>query len=143
MSMAPAQQIRQAIIDHLKGNVALFSLPIPTEQIRGVLDVSGTPKETYGIIVSANDLGNHSGFVGRVLVDIQAQISIYTHLNDDAEGKLADALASDVLDIMQSISYTLDGWCVSYNGNWMQTDASMMDSFRQLTLSATIPIQKQ
>ena len=142
MSLAPAMQIREQIIEHLKGNVAMFSLPIPTEQIRAVLDVSGTPKDTYGVIVSASDLGDHSGFVGRVLVDIQAQLTIYTHINDDPEGRLADALASDVLNIMQGIQYTLDGWAVSYNGTWSETDASMMDAFRQITLTATIPIQK-
>ena len=140
--MAPAQQIREEILRHLHGAINSFCLPIPLEQIRALLDASGTPKETYGILVTASDLGDHAGCAGRVLVDVQAQILVYTHVNDDADGALADALATDILNVMPSIQYGLDGWLVSYNGNWSQSDAVMMDNFRQITLSATIPIQK-
>lgn len=142
MSMAPAYQIRQEILRHLHGAVGSFSLPIPIEQIRGILDASGTPKETFGILVSVTDLGDHAGCTGRILVDVQPQILVYTHINDDPDGSLADSLATDVLNIMPSIQYGLDGWLVSYNGNWTATDAVMMDNFRQITLSAQIPLQR-
>lgn len=140
MTKAPATQIKEAIVAHLKGMIGSYSLPIPETQIRGILDLSGTPKDVYGITISAEDLGDHAGNTGRILVDIKPTITVFSHLDEDADGALCDALTSDTLDIMQSIQYRLDGWHVAWCGNWRVTDTMMDNSFRQVVLSATLPI---
>lgn len=145
MTKAPAVQIKEGIVEHLRsfaGSDDGYSIDIPDTQIRGVLDVSGTPKDIYGITVSAEDLGDHAGNTGRILVDIKPTITVFTHIEEDADGSLCDALASDVLSIMQSMSYSLDGWMVAWNGNWAVTDTVMDNAFRQMVLSTTIPIQR-
>lgn len=143
MSVAPAVQIRDAIVRHLRGMVGSYSLPIPVTQIRGTLDLSGTPKDAYGITVGAEDMGDHAGNTGRVLVDVRPSITCFSHLEEDMDGALCDGLASDTLEIMRSIAYTLDGWYVAWNGNWTITDTLMDSSFRQVVLSATLPIVRQ
>ena len=140
---APAVQIKEAIVNHLHGMIGFYTLPIPETQIRGILDLSGTPKDVYGITVSSEDLGDHAGNTGRILVDIQPRITVFSHLDEDIDGALCDSLVSDTLSIMQSIAYSLDGWYVAWNGNWAVTDTSMDNSFRQIVLSATLPIVKQ
>lgn len=120
-----------------------FSIDIPATQIRGILDLSGTPKDVYGITVSAEDQGDWAGNTGRILVSIKPSITVFTHLDEDADGSLADSLVSDVLSIMQSIQYTLDGWYVAWTGNWAVTDTAMDNSFRQIVLSAVLPIVRQ
>lgn len=141
--IAPAVQIRDAIVRHLRGMIGSYSLPIPETQIRGILDLTGTPKEAYGITISAEDLGDHAGNTGRVLVDIQPRITVFSHLDEDVDGTLCDSLASDTLEIMQSITYALDGWYVAWRGNWSITETTMDNAFRQTVLSATLPIVKQ
>lgn len=141
--IAPAVQIRDAIVRHLRGMIGSYALPIPETQIRGTLDLSGTPKEAYGITVSAEDMGDHAGNTGRVLVDIQPRITVFSHLDEDVDGTLCDSLASDTLEIMQSITYALDGWYVAWRGNWSITETTMDNAFRQTVLSATLPIVKQ
>lgn len=140
---APAVQIKEAIVAHLKGMIGSYSLPIPEEQIRGILDLSGTPKDIYGITISAEDLGDHAGNTGRRLVDIKPSIVVFSHLDEDIDGTLCDALTSDTLSIMQSIQYHLEGWYVAWNGNWQIENTTMDNSFRQTVLSATLPIVKQ
>lgn len=140
MAKAPAVQIKEAIVAHLRGMIGSYSLPIPETQIRGLLDLSGTPKDVYGITVSAEDLGDHAGNTGRILVDIKPTITVFSHLDDDLDGALCDALVSDTLTIMQSIQYHLDGWHVYWTGNWSVADTAMDASFRQVVLSTSIPI---
>lgn len=141
--IAPAVQIREAIVAHLRGMIGSYSLPIPETQIRGILDLTGTPKEAYGITVSAEDLGDHAGNTGRRLVDIKPTITVFSHLDEDADGVLCDTLASDTLEIMQSIAYALDGWYVAWRGNWQIADTTMDGAFRTVVLTATLPIVKQ
>lgn len=143
MTASPATQIKEAIVAHLRGMIGSYTLPIPQTQIRGILDLSGTPKDVYGITINAEDLGDHAGNTGRVLVDIKPTITVFSHLDEDQDGTLCDSLASDTLTIMQSIQYKLDGWCVAWNGNWVVTDTMMDNSFRQIVLSATLPIVRQ
>ena len=149
MTQAPAIQIKEAIVAHLRSYTgsnsesAGFSIDIPATQIRGILDLSGTPKDVYGITVSAEDQGDWAGNTGRILVSIKPSITVFTHLDEDADGSLADSLVSDVLSIMQSIQYTLDGWYVAWTGNWAVTDTAMDNSFRQIVLSAVLPIVRQ
>jgi len=140
MIIAPATQIKNAIVAHLKGAVASYTLPIPETQIRGTLDISGTPKDVYGITVSTKDLGDHAGNTGRILVDVEATLTIFSHLDEDPDGSLCDSLTSDTLQIMQGIEYALDGWHVYWNGNLQVTDTMMDNSFRQNVLTTTIPI---
>ena len=141
--LAPATQIRNAIVDHLRAEAQSFSLPALPEQIRGKLDVSGAPKGAWGIVVSAADLGDHGGNTGRVLVDIQPKITVFSHLEEDVDGSICDAISADVLELIQGIQYSLEGWYVAWNGNWTITEVTMTDSFRQVTLISTIPIVKQ
>lgn len=139
----PARQVREAIVAHLRGLCGGFSNPIPPEQIRGMLDLSGSPRDGYGIIVSCADLGEHWGRNnGGVLIDVQPRIAVFTHLNDDADGSLCGALVSDVLGAMRSMRYELDGWRVMWTGNWTAGEPVMMDSFRQSELSATLPLNR-
>lgn len=140
---SPATQIKEAIVAHLQGMINEYSIPIPQTQIRGALDLSGTPKDAYGITVSASDEGDWAGNTGRVLVSIKPTITVFSHLDEDQDGSLCDSLASDTLDIMQSIKYSLEGWYVAWNGNWQVTDTMMDGSFRQYVLSAVLPIVKQ
>lgn len=138
--IAPATQIKNAIVAHLRGAVNSYTLPIPETQIRGILDLSGTPKDVYGITVNVEDLGDHAGNTGRILVDVKATITVFSHLDEDVDGSLCDSLTSDTLQIMQSITYKLDDWVVYWNGNWQVTDTVMDNSFRQNVLSTIIPI---
>ena len=142
MSTAPAIQIRDAITAYLRGRAQEFSLPVLPDQVRGTLDLSGTPKGLYGIVIAAEDMGDHAGNTGRVLVDIRPSITVFSHLEEDMDGAQCDTLATDALDIMQSIAYQLEGWQVAWNGNWAVSGTTMSDSFRQVTLSATIPIMR-
>ena len=140
-AQSPAAQIKSAIVRHLRGCAGGFSLPIPVEQIRGTLDVSGTPREAYGLVVSVEDLGDHDGWnTGRVLVDVRATITAYTHIEEDADGVLCDSLAAETLEAMQGIQYNLNGWLVHYNGNWGASDVSMDGAYRSITLAATLPL---
>jgi hypothetical protein len=139
---APAVQIRDAITDHLRTRAQEFTLQVAPEQIRGILDLSGSPRGVYGIVVSAEDLGDHAGNTGRVLVDIRPSITVFSHLEEDMDGSTCDTLATDALDIMQSIAYQLEGWQVAWNGNWTMSGTTMNDSYRQVTLAATIPIMR-
>ena len=141
--LEPAIQIRQCIISHLRARAQDFSLPVLPEQIRGQLDVSGAPKGAWGVIVSADDLGDHAGNTGRILVDIRPRIAIYSHLDEDADGTICDRVATDVMTIMDEIQYDMQGWMVVWNGNWTLTDSAISDTFRQKIMTATIPIVKQ
>ena len=143
MTKAPAIQIKEAIVAHLQGEVGSYTLPIPSTQIRGILDLSGTPKDAYGITVSAVDEGDWNGAHERILIRITPTITVFTHLEEDQDGSLADSLVTDTLSIMQSIQYDLDGYYVASNGNWSVTDTQMDASFRQITLSAVLPIVRQ
>lgn len=140
---APAIQIKEAIVAHLRGMIGEYSLPIPDTQIRGILDLSGTPKDAYGLTVSATDEGDWTGAHERVLIRITPTITVFTHLEEDQDGSLADSLVTDTLSIMQSIQYNLEGYHVASNGNWSVTDTQMDASFRQITLSAVLPIVRQ
>ncbi|MBO4513519.1 MAG: hypothetical protein J5746_12215 [Victivallales bacterium] len=140
---APAIQIREAITAHLRSRAQQFTLPVTPDQIRGTLDLSGTPRGFYGIVIAAEDLGDHAGNTGRVLVDIRPSITVFSHLEEDLDGQTCDTLTTDILNLMQSITYTLNGWQVAWRGNWTITDTAINDSFRQNILTATIPIVKQ
>lgn len=143
MTTAPATQIKNAIVAHLQGMVGSYTLPIPSTQIRGILDLSGTPKDAYGITVSAVDEGDWNGAHERILIRITPTITVFTHLDEDIDGSLADSLVTDTLSIMQSIQYDLDGYYVASKGNWSVTDTQMDASFRQITLSAVLPVVRQ
>lgn len=140
---APAIQIKEAIVAHLQGMVGDYTHPIPTTQIRGILDLSGTPKDAYGITVNATDEGDWTGAHERILIRIVPTITVFTHLDEDMDGSLADSLVTDTLSIMQSIEYQLDGYVVASKGNWSVTDTQMDNSFRQVVLSAVLPIVRQ
>lgn len=143
LRVEPGRQVKEAIIAHLKGLCGSFSNPIPETQIRGMLDLSGAPRDAYGIIVSCADLGEHWGRNnGGVLIDVQPRIAVFTHLNDDADGSLCGALVSDVLAALRTMEYHLDGWKVMWTGNWTAGEPAMMDSFRQCELSATLPLNR-
>ena len=139
----PCQQIRQAIIAHLRGLCGGFARPIPQTQIRGILDLSGEPKDSAGIIVSCDHLGQHGGGdqKGR-LIDVSPRIVVFSHLNDDSDGSICNALVNDVLVAMQSMTYTLTGWLVKWGGNWTFSDVRMDSSYRQVELAATLPLVK-
>ena len=140
---APAIQIKEAIVAHLQGMVGDYTHPIPTTQIRGILDLSGTPKDAYGITINATDEGDWTGAHERILIRIVPTITVFTHLDEDMDGSLADSLVTDTLSIMQSIEYQLDGYQVASKGNWSVTDTQMDSSFRQVVLSAVLPIVRQ
>lgn len=138
--LMPATQIQGAIVQHLQDNAGLFALPIPTDQIRRALDLSGEPKDAYGLIVSCADLGDHFGGSQRILVDIRATVIAFTHLNEDENGLQCAALATDALRLVQSITYSLDGWRAYSPGNWTCAAPVISGNYRQIVLEATIPI---
>lgn len=139
--LAPEIQVKEAIIAHLRGLCGGWSNPLPETQIRGILDVSGAPKDAYGVVVACDNLGEHWGANNHgILIDVKPRILIYTHLNDDADGTLCGALVSDTLMAMVGIKYRLDGWQVAWNGNWSAGETAMVESYRQCELSATLPM---
>ena len=140
---APAEQVKEAIVKHLQSQAMAFSLPVVPDQIRGMLDLSGTPKGVYGITVSAEDGGDWAGNTGRVLISIKPSIIVFSHLEEDLDGTICQQVITDVLSIMQGIKYSLEGWQVAWNGNWTVSETTMTDSFRQTTLSATLPLVRQ
>lgn len=143
MSMAPAIQAKRQIVEFLRLNAGGFSLPIPSEQIRAVLDVTAPDRDAYGIVVGCEDLGDHDGWnTGRVLVDVRPSVTIYTHIDEDADGTLCDALASDALALMPSMQYTFDGWLCHYGGNWTAGDVQMDGAYRTIQLAATLPLER-
>lgn len=143
MIKAPALQVKEAIVAHLQGRIGDYTLPIPSTQIRGILDVSGTPRDAYGITVGAEDQGDWNGAMERILIRIQPTITVFSHIEEDPDGSQADSLAGDTLEIMRTMEYNLDGYVVASNGNWAITDVQMDNAFRQLTLSAVLPIIRQ
>lgn len=137
----PCQQIRSAIIAHLQGLCGGFARPIPQTQIRAILDVSGDPKDSCGIVVGCDNLGEHWGANnGGRLIDVKPRICVFTHINEDADGSVCNALTSDVLVAIKTIVYDITGWQVCWNGNWTLGDVSMEGSFRQAEMSATLPL---
>ena len=138
--LMPATQIQGAIVQHLQDNAGLFALPIPLEQIRRASDVSGEPKDAFGVIVATADMGDHFGGSQRVLVDIRATVTAFTHINEDEDGLQCAALATDVLNLMQGMTYNLDGWRVYSTGNWTTSAPVISGNYRQIVLEATIPI---
>lgn len=139
----PCQQVRHAIVVHLQGLCNGFARPIPQTQIRAMLDVSGEPKDACGIVVACENAGEHWGANnGGVLVDVRPRIACWTHINEDADGSICAALASDVAEAMRGIEYALDGWYAAWRGNWTIGESEMEGSFRRVELSATIPLVK-
>lgn len=139
----PCQQIRQAIIEHLRGLAGGFARPIPVTQIRSVLDISGEPKDACGVIVAATNEGDHNGVnTGGILIDIAPRIIAFSHINEDPDGGICNALVSDIRTAINSIQYTLDGWKVAWNGSWRTGETTMDGSYRRIELSATLPLVK-
>ena len=138
----PCQQIRHAIIRHLQGLCGGFARPLPQTQIRGVLDVSGDPKDSAGIVVGCDNAGEHWGANNRgILIDVSPRIVCFSHINEDADGSICNALVSDVANAIRSIHYDgLLGWEVKWNGNWMIGEYTMDGSYRQCEMSARLPL---
>ena len=141
--VSPARQVMEAIVAYLRGVSGGWSNPIPQTQIRGLLDVSGTPKDAYGIIVECDDLGEHGGRNnGGILIDVKPRVLIFTHLNEDSDGSLCAALVSDALESLRALEYDLDGWHVAWKGNWSASPPVMAESYRQCELSAWLPLNR-
>lgn len=138
----PCEQIRQTILSHLRGLCGGFRRPINQTQIREILDISGEPKDSAGVIVACENQGEHWGANNNgVLIDVQPRIVVFSHLNEDSDGAICNALVSDVLGAMQSISYTgVSGWDVKWRGNWTVSDKTMEGSYRQVEMTATLPL---
>lgn len=140
----PCQQVRTCIIKHLQGCVNGFSRPIPQTQIRAILDVSGEPKDSAGVVVGCENKGEHWGANNYgILIDVMPKICVFSHINDDTDGSICNALVSDVINAIRTITYSLNGWDVKWNGNWVVGEASLDGSYRQVELSATLPLVKQ
>jgi len=138
---SPAPFIRDFLIQSLQ--LSLESL-LPPSQVRGQLDVSGEMRGTEGAVVSASDKGGHNGLPGRILVDADVSICVFTHLDDDTDGSRLDELVSAVFGALPSIAYPqFPGWRVTFPGIWQASSPQIMDdSYRQQTLTATIFTQK-
>lgn len=140
----PCQQIRHAIILHLQGLCGGFARPIPQTQIRAILDVSGEPKDSCGIVVGCDNQGEHWGANNKgILIDVQPRIVCFSHINDDADGSICNAMVSDAINAIRSIRYTLLGWEVKWNGNWTIGNVQMDGSYRQVEMTATLPLVRQ
>lgn len=143
MRLSPAAQVKSIIINYLRGVCGDFSLPIESTMIRGMLDASGELKQAWGILVACEDLGDHAGNTNRILVDVRPSITVYTHINEDAEGTLAESLATEVQFYITSCNYAeLEGWECNWVGNWTISDMAMDGSYRQITLEATLPLSR-
>lgn len=141
----PCQEIRYVIIKHLHGLCGGFSRPINQTQIRAILDVSGDPKDSCGIIIGCENMGQHGGGDQHgILIDVQPRIVVFSHLNDDADGSICNALVADTSNAMQTINYSdVMGWRVKWNGSWTMGDATMDGSYRQIEMSATLPLVRR
>ena len=140
----PCQQIRAAIIAHLQGLCGGFARPINQTQIRAILDVSGEVKDSCGVVVGCDNRGEHWGANnGGRLIDVQPKICVYTHINDDADGAICNAIVNDVLNAIRTITYNLQGWQVMWGGNWTVGEVVMDGSFRQCEMTAILPLVRQ
>ncbi|MBQ7177545.1 MAG: hypothetical protein IJS08_09030 [Victivallales bacterium] len=137
--MNPAIQIRDSIITRLQDELRAL---LPSGQIRGQLDVSGEPRGDRGLVVSCEDLGGHGGMPGRILVDVKANITAFTHLEEDQAGAKLDELVSEVITAVEGLHYSLFGWAVGFPGVWQSAPYEIMaNSFRACTISATLFLQ--
>ena len=139
----PAAQVRDAIVSILQAAIS----DLPQSQIRGKLDVDGdAPLGTAAIIVSASDKAGHNGMATRVLIDIEATVSILTHLDEDPHGTMNDDLEAQAMAAVTTIprGTALDGWTIRYEGNWQSQDPAIVnDSFRARDITATLYLQQQ
>ena len=138
----PALEVEEAIVAHLRALADAGEIPCGADQIRRRLDISGEPKGLAGIVVAVADRGDHAGCVGRVLVDVAPEISCWSHLDEDADGSVCDALAGAAMAAMQTITYNLPSWRVAWRGSWTRGAASAADAFRSITLAATLPLMR-
>lgn len=141
----PCQEIRHAILSHLRGLCGGFSRPIPQTQIRAILDISGEPRDSVGVIVGCENAGEHWGANNHgILMDVRPRLVVFSHLNDDSDGSICNALVNDVVHAMQSIDYSdVKGWRVKWNGNWVIGEHAMDGSYRQVEMSATLPLVRR
>ena len=75
-------------------------------------------------------------------MDVRPSVTIYTHIDEDADGSLCDALASDALALMPTMQYAFDGWICHYSGNWTAGDVQMDGAYRTIQLAATLPLER-
>lgn len=141
MTASPAPIIRDHIVQVLRAAEAEPIMQTPECQIRAALDVSGEPRGPYGIIVAAADLGGHGGLPGRVLVDVRVTITVFTHLDEDADGHRLDDLAAAVMETIPSIGVAVPGWHIRFPGVWQLDEATMDDVFRTADITATLYLQ--
>lgn len=144
----PAPQIQQCLIDLLR-QAAIPS--VDPDDIRGTLDTSGRPKGFTGCTVHAVDRGNHNGIPGRILVDVEVDIDVYSHVNEDADGSICSNAVSFIRPLLPSLSdmgndWTLpplENWRVRYPGNWETTGPVLSPdaAYRVYTISATLFLQ--
>lgn len=135
--------MRNALVDHLRGLAGEFSRPVEPSQIRGMLDMSGQPRESLGVVVSGEDLGDHAGNTGRILVDVRLVCSVWSHIDEDADGILCDTLAEDVFMGVLSMDWRNHmpyGWSCAWNGNWTIGESELEASWRRKTLMAVLPL---
>lgn len=134
----PAHEVCVEIVKFLR-NLAP-ALGLDEGQIREVLDVSGQPKDLAGITVGVADKGDHPGCVGRVLVDVEPTVTIWTHINDDADGSLCNTIAGAVLADITSITYNCPSWKVAFKGSWSMTAPTAAEAYRAIRITATLPL---
>ena len=143
VTLAPATQVRDYLISLLQA----ASLDIDASSIRAKLDVSGSaPATPEMVIVTASDKGGHNGLATRVLIDIEATVSILTHLDEDETGSANDALEAQIMPALAAIprGTALNGWTIRFEGNWQSQDPAIVnDSFRARDITATLFLQQQ
>lgn len=144
----PASQIQQALVNEMRLRPPQ---DIDPQQIRTSLDMSGQLKGFMGITVSASDLGGHEGLPGRILIDVKVSVTAWTHIDEDADGSICDALASDIRQLMPTLNDSnddwtlppLDGWAVRFPGI-IQASESMLSPdgvYRVKEITATMYLQ--
>ena len=122
----PATQFNNTLITHLQ---TALSDDLEAGQIRGRLDVSGDdPRGIIGIVCSTVDSGSHSGTVGRQLIDLSTTITIYTHLDEDADGTNFEGIVEKVITALETFSPSVTGWEIHYIQAPQSTPVSMLES---------------
>lgn len=123
MSEALHIQVGRAGVARYRADAALVAALGAAEQIRATLDTSGSPAGVSALIVRARDLGGYQGMSSRKLVEVELRVTIRTHLDEDQDREVHDALASQVLAIAGSRwTPPLTGWIVRHVSSAECTD---------------------
>lgn len=124
-------------------------------QLSAAQSLSGTPvirqtDETFDraqsvVVVDVQDMGDHDGIPGHVLVDAKAAVGVWVHTTDDpalAQTSELRAAVRAVLDALpQGDAEPIGDWYVRYVSGWAESAATLEGNDRKVEFSANLILQ--